>query len=237
MNNIIGRENEKRTLRQLTQSNEPEFLAVYGRRRVGKTFLIREFFKTVTFFFEIVGLQSGALDIQLANFADILCKHFPKRKGEAPPHNWNEALKQLMTEVDKRNIKGKIVFFFDELPWLAHRKSNFLQALEYLWNSWASKKSNIVVIVCGSAASWMLKNIVHNKAGLHNRITRRIRLLPFTLRETEDYLKSRRIRLDQKQILDIYLAMGGVPHYLNRLKRANLLRKTSIRYVLQKRAF
>lgn len=214
---IIGREAEKRILKQVIDSGESEFLAIYGRRRVGKTFLIRQFFKDINFYFEITGLQSGTLNAQLVNFADIFSKQFSKRKNASVPQNWNEALKMLIAEADKKNIKGKIVFFFDELPWLAHRKSNFLQALEYFWNSWASRKKNVIVIVCGSAASWMLNNIVHNKGGLHNRITRRIRLLPFTLKETEDYLKSRRIHLDRKQILELYLAMGGVPHYLKQV--------------------
>jgi len=219
MDGIVGREAEKRLLKQIVDSNEPEFLAIYGRRRVGKTFLIRQFFKNVDFCFEITGLQSGTLNAQLANFTDLFGKQFPKRKNDSAPENWNEALKKLIAETDKKNIKGKIVFFFDELPWLAHRKSNFLQALEYFWNSWASKKKNVIVVVCGSAASWMLNNIVHNKGGLHNRITRRIRLLPFTLKETQEYLKSRRIHLDQKQILEVYLAMGGVPHYLKQIAR------------------
>lgn len=219
MDGIIGRENEKHVLNQVLHSKEPEFLALYGRRRVGKTFLIREFLKKTGIYFEITGLQSGALQTQLANFMDVFFKHFPKGKADSPPQHWNEALKRLITEIDKRNIEGKMIFFFDELPWLAHRKSNFLQALEYFWNTWASKKKNAVVIVCGSAASWMLNNIVHNKGGLHNRITRRIRLLPFTLKETEDYLKSRRIHLDRKQILEIYLAMGGIPHYLKQIER------------------
>ena len=219
MDSIIGRENEKNILKQVLHSKEPEFLAIYGRRRVGKTFLIREFFKKAGFYFEIVGLQTGPLHAQLENFSDVFYKQFPKRKGDSLPRHWNEALKRLITEADEKAIKGKLVFFFDELPWLAHRKSNFLQALEYFWNSWASKKSNVIVIVCGSSTSWMLNNIVHNKAGLHNRITRRIRLLPFTLKETEDYLKSRRIHLDRKQILEIYLAMGGVPHYLKQIER------------------
>ncbi len=219
MDNIVGRKNEKHVLDQVLRSAEPEFLAVYGRRRVGKTFLIREFFKKADFYFEIVGLQSGALSAQLQNFEDIFYKQFQKRKDAAPLNNWNEALKLLIAEVDKMSIKGKVIFFFDELPWLAYRKSNFLQALEYFWNSWASKNRNVVLVVCGSAASWMLNNIVHNKAGLHNRITRRIRLLPFTLKETEDYLKTRRIHLDRKQILEIYLAMGGVPHYLKQIEK------------------
>ncbi len=219
MNKIIGREAERQILKQLTNSNEPEFLAIYGRRRVGKTFLIREFFQEAELYFEITGLQSGLLHNQLGNFMSNFLRQFSKKTNAPSPETWNEALKMLITEIDKKKIKGKVVLFFDELPWLAHRKSQFLQALEYFWNAWASKKKNVIVVVCGSAASWMLENIVHNKGGLHNRITKRIRLLPFTLKETRDYLKSRKINLDQKQVLEIYLAMGGIPHYLKQIER------------------
>lgn len=130
MDNIIGRETEQRLLKQVMDSREPEFLAIYGRRRVGKTFLIRQFFKNVDFYFEITGLQSGTLKAQLENFTDIFGKQFPKRKNMGAPQNWNEALRRLIAEADKKLVKGKLVFFFDEIPWLAHRKSNFLQALE-----------------------------------------------------------------------------------------------------------
>ncbi|MCD4781547.1 MAG: ATP-binding protein [Candidatus Omnitrophica bacterium] len=219
MNKIIGREDEKEILKQLMASDEPEFVAIYGRRRVGKTFLIREYFKKTQVYFEITGLQAGQLHDQLENFISAFRLQFSKKSVLPAPENWNEALRILITEVDKKKTKGKLIFFFDELPWLAYRKSHFLQALEYFWNSWASKKKNVIVIVCGSAASWMLENVVHNKGGLHNRITKRIRLLPFTLKETNDYLKSRKINLDQKQVLEIYLVMGGVPHYLKQIEK------------------
>ena len=219
MNKIVGRDLEKNILQQLVNSNEAEFLAVYGRRRIGKTFLIREFFKDVDMYFEITGLQSGVLNDQLENFIDVFKTQFAKKDIIDIPENWHKALKMIINEVDKKSIKGKMVFFFDELPWLAHRKSKFVQALEYFWNVWASKRKNIIVIVCGSSASWMLEHIVNNKGGLHNRITKRIRLLPFTLKETKDYLESRRIKLDNKQILEVYMAMGGVPHYLKQIQK------------------
>jgi len=219
MDKIIGRENEKKILKQVMTSDEPEFLAVYGRRRVGKTFLIREYFKKSQVYFEITGLQAGQLHDQLENFISSFCLQFSMKSNIPAPESWNNALKMLINEVTKKKINGKMVFFFDELPWLAYRKSHFLQALEYFWNSWASKKKNVIVIVCGSAASWMLENIVNNKGGLHNRITKRIRLLPFTLKETNDYLKSRKINLDRKQILEIYLGLGGVPHYLKQIEK------------------
>jgi len=108
----------------------------------------------------------------------------------------------------------KQVIFIDEFPWLDSRKSGFLSAFDHFWNSWASRRDNIIVVICGSAASWMIQNIMGNRGGLHNRITQRIRLQPFSLKETESYLKSQLVNLDKYQILQIFIVMGGIPHYL-----------------------
>ena len=119
----------------------------------------------------------------------------------------------LKTKVGKQ----KIVLFFDELPWLATHKSGFLSAFGYFWNTWAVKQ-NLVLVICGSAASWMIKRVVNNKGGLHNRITKRIYLEPFTLSETAAYLENRNIHFNQYQIVQIYMAMGGIPHYLKEIE-------------------
>src|SRR5439155_1753043 len=118
------------------------------------------------------------------------------------------------------------VVFFDELPWLASRRSGFLAAFEHFWNAWAVKQRNLAVVICGSAASWMIQNLVHARGGLHNRITRRIRLQPFSLVETEQYLLSRRIELSRYQLLELYIALGGVPHYLKQLERGESAAQT-----------
>jgi predicted AAA+ superfamily ATPase len=125
-------------------------------------------------------------------------------------------LKKYIERIKK--TKNKKVIFFDELPWLDSRRSGFLGAFEHFWNSWASKRTDIIVVICGSAASWMISKIVNNKGGLHNRITKKIRLLPFTLHEMELYLQSRRVQLDKYQLLQLYMAMGGIPHYLKENK-------------------
>jgi len=220
---IIGRMSEKGILAKLFRSSNPEFLAIYGRRRIGKTFLIRNFFETDKnsddIYFEVTGQKDAPLRTQLSNFSDAFSRFLVSQCEIKESKNWNQALNMLANEIDRRKIKGKCILFFDEIPWLASRKSGFLQALDYFWNSWASRKKNIVLIVCGSAASWMIRNVLHHKGGLHNRVTAKMRLLPFTLSETCAYLKSKKITLEQKQIVDLYLCIGGVPHYLNQIER------------------
>ena len=216
---ITGRNREKSILAKLLESSEPELLAVYGRRRVGKTFLVRKYLESEEIYFEITGQSDAALALQLENFAEAFSRKFLGDYRIATPASWNEALRLLANEIDKRALKGKVVLFFDELPWLASKKSGFLQAFDYFWNTWATRKRNTLVIICGSAASWMIKKVIHHKGGLHNRVTAQIRLLPFTLAETEAYFRVRNIHLGRRQILDIYMVMGGVPHYLRRIEK------------------
>jgi len=218
MDTILGREREKAVLEQVRASLEPEFLAIYGRRRVGKTFLISEFFKNEGLYFELTGTQKARMSEQLENFADVCTRRLADGLPVAVPKTWREAFSILVTALERRPNRGKTVLFFDELPWLASPNSRFLEALGYFWNSWASRQRNLVLIVCGSAASWMLQKVIHHKGGLHNRVTRRIRLMPFDLRETESFLRSRDIQLDRRQILELYMAMGGIPQYLRQVQ-------------------
>lgn len=217
---IIGRESEKERLQAILNSHSPEFLAIYGRRRVGKTFLIRNFFEGEGLFFELTGQKGASLPVQLNNFHMAFMDLFvQKDKTSQPPSSWNAALSLLIKSIKKYSSRKKIIFFFDELPWLAGRKSGFIEALDFFWNTWGNKQPNITLIVCGSAASWMISKIIHQKGGLYNRITARMRLLPFTLPETEKYLKSQKINYSRKQIIEIYMAIGGIPHYLKQLRR------------------
>lgn len=216
---LIGREKEQDILNNLLQSNESEFVALYGRRRVGKTFLIETVYKK-DMVFSITGLNKREKKIQLENFTNVLNhKLSSKEQITTIPQSWLQAFQLLKQYLESLNNSSKMVIFIDELPWLATSKSNFLTALENFWNSWASKRSDIVLIVCGSATSWMISNVIRNKGGLHNRITKRIRLLPFNLSETEAYLKSRHIQLEQYDILQLYMVMGGIPHYLKEVAK------------------
>ena len=209
---LIGRKKEQETLLALLNSAEPEMVAIVGRRRVGKTFLIRTVYEN-RIDFELTGIQNATQEKQLQHFHTQLKIQFGRKAPKKLPTDWMDAFWQLISILDKLKKTEKAVIFLDELSWLATPKSGFLEALGFFWNSWASKR-NIVVVICGSAASWMIQKVIYDKGGLHNRITKRIDLQPFTLYETELYLKSRKVSADRYQILQLYMAMGGIPHYL-----------------------
>lgn len=211
--NIIGRSTEIQNLAQLTQNSKPIFLAVYGRRRVGKTYLINEFFKDKGLFFSLTGVKNAKIATQLKNFSLEYSECFLQGKPVEPPKDWMEAFHQLWKEIKTK--KGKIIIFFDELPWLASKKSAFLEALDYFWNKFFSGKTNIIVIICGSSASWMIQKVISNKGGLHSRITHQIKLHPFSLLETKSFLEAQGIIYDLRQIVELYMAIGGIPKYLS----------------------
>ncbi len=211
--NLIGRKAEISILLNALKSNNPELIAVYGRRRIGKTFLIRNVYKE-SIKFEFSGINKGSLKQQLNNFYLTLAD---KNNSFKKPSNWIEAFHQLCQFIDKLTSKKKKVVFIDEFPWLDSRKSNFLSAFDNFWNSYATKRNDLVVVICGSAASYMIKNIIKNKGGLHNRLTSKIQLLPFNLYETELLLKKNKVKLTRYDILQIYMVLGGVPHYLEKI--------------------
>ena len=219
MLNIIGRESEKKKLSKILNSSEPEFLAIYGRRRVGKTFLIHEFFHDRGLYFELIGQKDAGLKMQLENFYQAVQEVFKPKLPIKKPDSWKEALSILTTLVEAQPVKKKIILFFDELPWLATKRSGLLQALEYEWNRKWGRNNNLKLIVCGSAASWILEKLIQAKGGLHNRITDTIYLQPFTLGESSRYLKSRGVKLKPLQILELYMAIGGIPHYLRQVEK------------------
>ena len=216
MQQLVGRVEEQRILQKAADSQRAEMIAVIGRRRVGKTFLIRSFFKDA-FDFEITGIQNALQSEQLKNFKLQLDKVSNNTLPTQQPKDWLDAFVLLIKHLESLDKNRKKVIFLDELPWLATSKSGFLRALGYFWNSWADRQ-NVIVVICGSAASWMIQKVVNHKGGLHNRITKRIFLKPFNLAETEDFLKSRNVFLDRYQILQIYMAMGGIPHYLTEIE-------------------
>jgi AAA+ ATPase superfamily predicted ATPase len=217
MEPLIGRQTEKKILTDVFASGNPELVAVYGRRRVGKTFLIRTEY-AAHIIFEFSGIHSATLNTQLQNFSNAMQTATGSSLPLVPPTSWLQAFHQLQGIVEPKLKKGRSVLFFDEFPWANSPRSGFLEAFEHFWNSWCTKQANLVVVICGSAAAWMIRNVVNNKGGLHNRISQKIRLLPFNLHETELYLKSKHINLDQYQILQIYMAIGGIPQYLKNIK-------------------
>ncbi len=215
-NLFIGREEEKAILLEAVESYESELVAVIGRRRVGKTYLIDSVYKE-HIIFEVTGLQNASKKEQLENFMLQLAAAYGGIPPLKTPTSWLQAFALLIAYLKQVTTSKKKVVFLDELPWLATHKSGFLNGLSYFWNSWAVKQS-IVVVICGSAASWMIQKVVNNRGGLHNRITKQIHLQPFTLLETEEYLKARKVHLNRYQAIQIYMALGGVPHYLKEVK-------------------
>ena len=212
---IVGRAEEKKLLKEAYASREPQFVAVTGRRRVGKTHLIRSFFdKKIDF--EFTGTLNMDYQQQLRMFHNALQSYFKVKVEEKPPANWLEAFFSLSRHLQR--LRRRIVVFIDELPWLDTHKSKFLSALEWFWNSWASK-SNVMLIVSGSATSWVIKKLYNNRGGLHNRVTKRVHLSPFNLWETERFLRLQKVSLARYQVLQLYMAMGGIPHYLKEARK------------------
>jgi len=216
---LFGRKNEIEILEEALSSNRAEMVSVIGRRRVGKTFLIRETYQN-HIAFEATGIQHATRREQLRNFVIQLNEFSDNSFPMAAPKDWLDAFYLLTKLLDKKLASEKIVVFLDELPWLATQRSGFLKGLSWFWNSWAVNK-NIVVVICGSAASWMIQKVVNHRGGLHNRITKRIHLQAFTLSETKQYLTNNGIRFDPYQLIQIYMAMGGIPHYLKEIKRGD----------------
>ena len=212
MEKVIGRRKELDILEKIKTSEKSEFVAIYGRRRVGKTFLTREVFHN-NFAFYLTGVANITLRQQLSNFQRAMRKYHAGSSNVAP-ENWFAAFEQLEELVSKSHSHKKVIFL-DELPWLDTAQSGFIPALDYFWNSFASARKDVILIVCGSAASWMINKLIHNKGGLHNRVTHRIRLDPFTLNECEAFFKHRKGVFSRYQLIQLYMVMGGIPFYMD----------------------
>lgn len=213
---FIGRKKEQEVLGKALESGEAEMVSVIGRRRTGKTFLVKTYYKN-NLVFEVTGIKNQGEEEQLKIFTRAINRIGKNLKEIPTPKNWLEAFFALSDRLEELAITEKYVVFLDELPWLAVPQARFIGGLSWFWNSWAVNQ-NIVVVICGSSASWMVQKIVKDTGGLHNRITRRIYLKPFTLAETELYLKSRNIYLNRYHILQLFMAMGGIPHYLKEVE-------------------
>ena len=212
---IIGRRHEQDILGKCVASDKAEFIAVYGRRRIGKTFLVKQFFSE-TFDFYATGVYQITRSEQLKLWKEQLAKYSGIKRPK--PKDWFEAFNQLREHIETLNDKDKIIIFIDELPWLDTPKSGFIRALELFWNGWAAERRGLKLVVCGSVTTWMTNKLLGDKGGLHNRVTRPIRLAPFTLKETEEYLQSINVVWERKDVLDAYMILGGTPFYLSLLR-------------------
>jgi predicted AAA+ superfamily ATPase len=221
---IIGRIKEQQILKQVCESDKAEFVAIYGRRRVGKTFLIRQYFtgkqspavrKNV--FFYATGTNNGPLHDQISNFTQEIGNAFYSGAQLEVKNNWKDTLHALTQAIQNVKSNKSVILFFDEFPWLVTRNSNLRQALEYFWNHHWSRDKRIKLIICGSSAGWILKNIVNNRGGLYNRVTCTLQLKPFDLMETAEYLAYLKVKLNESQIAHLYMVLGGIPFYLSQI--------------------
>lgn len=212
---IIGRKTEIERLEKYITSNRSEFIAIYGRRRVGKTFLVKELFEG-KFAFRMTGKENVSTKEQLENFGYALGSF--KEQAETPK-NWAQAFHELSSYIANEVEEGPKIIFFDELPWFDTYGSNFISSLEHFWNDWAAYRRDIKLIVCGSATTWMLDNVINSRGGLHNRATHTILLSPFTLHETEEFFKSFDFPYERQELIECYMAVGGVAYYLSLFER------------------
>lgn len=222
---LIGREDEIRQLEEAASSNYPEFVVIYGRRRVGKTFLVNQVFKD-RFAFSHAGLSPAELqqlkeknksktilDLQLEHFYYSLIEF--GYKGKKAPKNWLEAFHFLsLLLAEKKEDSEKQIVFLDELAWLDTPKSYFITAFESFCNGYASRE-NVLLIGAGSAISWILRKLLKAHGGLYNRVTKEILLAPFSLYETEKLLEEKHVNYSRYDIARTYMVFGGIPHYLH----------------------
>ena len=211
MDKIIGRESELELLDKYNKSGKSEFVALYGRRRVGKTSLVRYYFKD-KFDFYVTGVLDGTKTDQEDAFYDALVKH--GYVGDKPK-NWKEALNALGTILEKKKRKKRCVVFIDEIPCFDTEYSGFVKEFGDFWNRMASWYDNIFLMICGSATAWMIRNVIDSKGGLHNRVTHEMHLRPFDLYKTEKYVRARKGKWDRLSILQMYMALGGIPYYFS----------------------
>lgn len=212
---IVGRVKEQKELKEYMASKSSEFIAIYGRRRVGKTFLVRELLGD-NFAFYVTGMDNVSMQEQLLNFNLSLRRI--SGKEWAVSSNWLLAFDQLISYLESLP-KGKKIIFMDELPWMDTHKSGFISALEHFWNAWASARNDVKLITCGSATSWMIDKLINNRGGLHNRLTHHMLIEPFTLRECELYFHSKSIVYSHYEIAECYMVLGGIPFYLSQMKK------------------
>lgn len=220
MNKLIGRHNERIKIKNLLFSSKSEFLILYGRRRVGKTFLIKKMFAKYPYFFHFTGKKDEPTKEALSRFGESLSKFFNLTfKYNESISSWKKAFELLKDQIRLSQTK-KFVIFIDETPWLDSYGSRIIDEIDHFWNDFCSMDAKVLLILCGSAASWIMDNIINNKGGLHNRMTARIILKPFNLKEAKFFMEEKKLHKTNKEILDLYLAIGGVPLYLHQIQKS-----------------
>jgi AAA+ ATPase superfamily predicted ATPase len=209
---MVGRREEQRLLHGLVNSDKAEFVVIYGRRRVGKTFLVNEMFGG-ELFFSYTGIANVRNRRQIQEFALALKEHGWVSKE--PIHDWFAAFDGLKSLIKQSRDDGPKVIFIDEMPWMDNRNSEFVPAFEHFWNGRAAQNRSVKFIVCGSATAWLTKKIFRSTGGLYNRVTRTIALKPFSLGECRQFFMAKGMVLNDHDIIEAYMIFGGIPYYLD----------------------
>src|SRR3990167_6708567 len=218
---VIGRMCEIEILKRFFCSQRSEFMAVYGRRRVGKTFLIKNYFQAVPgcVFFSATGVHKGSFATQRRNFCRRIGEVFYQQLSLVVPKDWYGVFELLQKAIAALPKQTRVVIFLDEFPWMVTPRSELLQVLEYYWNEYWGNNAQVKLIVCGSLASWIIKNLVNNTGGLYQRVTHRLKVEPFNLLQTKLFLKHKGLSLTDKQIATLYMSVGGIPLYLEQAEK------------------
>jgi uncharacterized protein len=234
---IAGRLKEIEQLNEALSSQQAEMIVLYGRRRIGKTFLIEQLYgKQADYFFHTTGIKDGPMKEQLAEFSRQIGDAFYNGASISPQKTWLDTFRELSTAIDNSHPDKKVILFLDELPWLCTKRSRLLQAIDYYWNRYWKNNPRIKLVLCGSSASWIIRKVINDKGGLHNRLTYQLLLQPFTLAETKEFLKQKNINLSNQQIVQIYMAIGGVPYYLTQVKKGKSATQVIDQLCFQKNA-
>lgn len=214
---MIGRKSQKKIMERFLSRKKSAFIAITGRRRVGKTYTVEQVYGKY-FCLRITGIQDADMQTQINNFT-LKIAEYSGLPIITPPNNWQEVFALLKTYLKTLSKNRKQVVFIDELPWVATKRSGFVQLLAHFWNDYLSKEKHFILVICGSATSWITEKIVNDKGGFHNRLDQTIKLKPFTLRETKEFLESKKIRWTDQAISELYMVMGGIPYYLEQLTK------------------
>lgn len=234
---IAGRLKEIEQLNEALSSQQAEMIVLYGRRRIGKTFLIEQLYgKQADYFFHATGIKDSPMKEQLAEFSRQIGDTFYNGASISPQKTWLDTFRELSTAIDNSLPHKKIILFFDELPWLCTKRSRLLQAIDYYWNRYWKNNPRIKLVLCGSSASWIIRKVINDKGGLHNRLTYQLLLEPFTLAETKEFLKHKNVNLSNQQIVQLYMAIGGVPYYLTQVKKGKSATQVIDQLCFQKNA-
>lgn len=214
---MVGRKSQEKLMNGFLLRKKSAFIAVTGRRRVGKTYTVDQVYGKY-FCLRITGIQDADMQTQINNFTQKIAEH-SGLPIITSPNNWQEVFALLKTYLKTLPKNRKQVIFIDELPWVATKRSRFVQLLAHFWNDYLSKEKHFILVVCGSATSWIAENIVNDKGGFHNRLDQAIQIKPFTLRETKEFLESKKIKWTDQAIAELYMVMGGIPYYLEQVAK------------------